>query len=194
MRIKEFNPEEVLEKAELLFWQQGYEKTSIQNLVDTMGISRRSMYDTFGDKHKLFLLSLNMYYEQTSQEIANKLDESSNLGSNIKLIFDTYIHHSSKKPVGCLLVNSATELSIVDPEAYQKIKFYFRLENDALLALLERFSDDLLPNTNLVDVAKTLQNSLIGIRVLAKVNPQVEQLDSIVDHTIKALPWKDNEL
>ncbi|MGO2638704.1 MAG: TetR/AcrR family transcriptional regulator, partial [Enterococcus viikkiensis] len=57
-RVKEFDETEVLTKAMQLFWQQGYEKTSMQELVDVMGIHRRSIYDTFGDKHQLFLKSL----------------------------------------------------------------------------------------------------------------------------------------
>ena len=55
-RTKEFDEQVVLTKAMNLFWEQGYEKTSMQELVDRMGIHRRSIYDTFGDKHQLCLL------------------------------------------------------------------------------------------------------------------------------------------
>ena len=50
-RSKEFEENEVLDKAMRLFWEQGYEKTSMTDLVEHMGIHRRSLYDTFGDKH-----------------------------------------------------------------------------------------------------------------------------------------------
>lgn len=56
-RSKEFDEKAVLRKAMELFWEQGYEKTSMQDLVDHMGIHRRSIYDTFGDKRSLFLAS-----------------------------------------------------------------------------------------------------------------------------------------
>ncbi len=49
-RPKNFNPEEALNKAMDLFWDRGFEATSIQDLVDNVGINRASMYDTFGDK------------------------------------------------------------------------------------------------------------------------------------------------
>ncbi|WP_246772684.1 TetR/AcrR family transcriptional regulator [Paenibacillus polymyxa] len=60
-RSKEFDETEVLDKAMQLFWEQGYEKTSMTDLVKHMGIHRRSLYDTFGDKHTLFLMALDRY-------------------------------------------------------------------------------------------------------------------------------------
>lgn len=53
-RSREFDENVVLQKAMELFWKQGYEKTSLNDLVEHMGIHRRSLYDTFGDKHTLF--------------------------------------------------------------------------------------------------------------------------------------------
>ncbi len=61
-RPKEFNHDEVLEKAMQVFWAKGYECTSMQNLVDAMGINRGSLYATFGDKHSLHLATLDRYY------------------------------------------------------------------------------------------------------------------------------------
>ena len=60
-RHKAFNREEVLDRAIEVFWAHGYEATSIQELVDSMGINRGSLYDTFGDKHRLFLEALDRY-------------------------------------------------------------------------------------------------------------------------------------
>ena len=60
-RIKEFDENEVLERAKLLFWKQGFHATSIQNLVDHLGISRGSIYDTFGGKNELYEKALKVY-------------------------------------------------------------------------------------------------------------------------------------
>ena len=60
-RTKCFNRDEALEKAMQAFWAKGYEATSVQDLVDCMGINRGSLYDTFGDKHQLFLEALDQY-------------------------------------------------------------------------------------------------------------------------------------
>ena len=70
-RYKEFDQDKALNKAMTLFWQKGYASTSIQDLVDHMGIGRRSLYDTFKSKHDLFLAALDRYrdiaYESTSR-------------------------------------------------------------------------------------------------------------------------------
>src|SRR3569833_1374812 len=72
-RTKDFDEDEVLSRAMDLFWLKGYNGTSMQDLVDGLGISRSSLYDTYGDKHSLFLKSLENYkrlgYEQMDKII-----------------------------------------------------------------------------------------------------------------------------
>nr|WP_083442409.1 helix-turn-helix domain-containing protein [Paenibacillus sp. IHB B 3415] len=63
-RTKEFEINEVLDKAVQLFWMQGYEKTSMQDLVNFMGIHRRSIYDSFGDKHALYMKALKLHWSR----------------------------------------------------------------------------------------------------------------------------------
>jgi TetR/AcrR family transcriptional repressor of nem operon len=62
-RHKEFDRDAVLHKAMEVFWSRGYGATSIQDLVKHMGINRQSLYDTFGDKHALYLQALDRYGE-----------------------------------------------------------------------------------------------------------------------------------
>src|ERR1700743_1113257 len=68
-RTKDFDENEVLQKAMNLFWYKGYNGTSMQDLVDGLGISRSSLYDTFGDKHALFMRALENYQVITSQNL-----------------------------------------------------------------------------------------------------------------------------
>src|SRR5688500_18902266 len=60
-RHKEFDKAEVLEKAMLLFWRQGYEATSVRDLIEATGISSSSLYESFGDKRALYLAALRLY-------------------------------------------------------------------------------------------------------------------------------------
>jgi TetR/AcrR family transcriptional repressor of nem operon len=66
-RTKEFNPDEALGKAMALFWEQGYEHTSMQDLVTHMGVHKRSMYDTYGDKQALFHKAFSSYVDATEE-------------------------------------------------------------------------------------------------------------------------------
>ena len=74
-RNKAFEPEERLEKAKCLFWQKGYNATSMQDLVETMGLNRGSIYDTYGDKHSLFLQCLQSYTEGLFEDYRKVAEE-----------------------------------------------------------------------------------------------------------------------
>lgn len=68
MRPKEFDRDTVLDKAMELFWRQGYQGTSIQALVEHVGINRASLYATFGDKHRLYLEAMDRYLDRIVAE------------------------------------------------------------------------------------------------------------------------------
>jgi len=57
-RPREFDLNEALQAAMLLFWERGYEATSIDDLLQQMGINRASLYGTLGQKRELFLKAL----------------------------------------------------------------------------------------------------------------------------------------
>ena len=66
-RAKEFDYDVILDRATDIFLEKGYEHTSVQDLVDHLGIHRRSIYDTYGDKRQLYLKILNKYDQDMSQ-------------------------------------------------------------------------------------------------------------------------------
>ena len=63
-RNKDFDEEELLEKAVNVFWKKGYNATSAQDLVDALGINRSSLYNTYTDKKTLFTKSLKHYQQK----------------------------------------------------------------------------------------------------------------------------------
>ena len=71
-RKKNFDEVEVLDKAVNLFWEKGYNATSIQDLVEGLGINRASIYDTWGDKHQLYLSALKRYRQNSSSWLLNE--------------------------------------------------------------------------------------------------------------------------
>ncbi len=58
---KQFDTEVALTKAMEVFWEHGYEATSLSALLKNMGIGKKSLYDTFGNKRSLFLKALEYY-------------------------------------------------------------------------------------------------------------------------------------
>src|SRR6266568_1383877 len=113
-RQKEFNRDEVLHKAMEVFWTRGYEGASIQDLVKHMGINRQSIYDTFGDKHSLFLQSLDRYREIENRKVFAVLERPGSVKRNLRQLFEEVISRSISaegRRRGCFVGNSMSELA-----------------------------------------------------------------------------------
>jgi len=111
-RQKQFERDTVLLDAMLLFRDKGYEATSIQDLVDRMGINRFSLYATFGSKHDLFVAALEAYYDQVAVPFFDRLsrgDEGVAVIESVLLELVTRIKRGVSSN-GCLLCNSIAEV------------------------------------------------------------------------------------
>ncbi|HJP62421.1 MAG TPA: TetR/AcrR family transcriptional regulator, partial [Mucilaginibacter sp.] len=95
-RTKDFDEDEVLEKAMNLFWLKGYNGTSMQDLVDGLGISRSSLYDTYVDKHTLFLRSLEHYKSKAGESMGKIIQSSSTAKEKIKRMLEYIINELIK--------------------------------------------------------------------------------------------------
>ncbi len=76
MRPKTFDQTQALEAAMFQFWEAGFEGSSMQNLVDRMGISRQSLYDTYGNKRELFEAALKKYREEVIEPSLARLSDT----------------------------------------------------------------------------------------------------------------------
>lgn len=188
-RSKEFDENVVLKKAMELFWEQGYEKTSLSDLVEHMGIHRRSLYDTFGDKHTLFLKTIDYYEELIKKEVQFGILHTETAKQAIQFVFDFMIEGYENRPWGCLIVNSATEMGLRDKEVKEKTEAVF-MHTEHLLADLVRkgqqtgeFSCDY----NAEVLAEILQNTLLGIRVHLRTSTSKEKLHRIASFFLDLL-------
>ncbi|MER3318540.1 MAG: TetR family transcriptional regulator [Allomuricauda sp.] len=111
-RVKLFDENEVLTKAMNLFWKQGYSATSIQDLVVHLGINRASLYDTFGDKEKLFKKSFELYRKQSIDKIRQLFKNQPNVKEGFSELFNNAVSEAllDKDRKGCFAVNNTTEL------------------------------------------------------------------------------------
>ncbi|MDQ0113666.1 TetR/AcrR family transcriptional regulator [Paenibacillus harenae] len=185
-RSKEFEESAVLEKAMRLFWEQGYEKTSMTDLVEHMGIHRRSLYDTFGDKHTLFLKAYNRYFDKVNASIAGEVKRSKTAAEALKFISDFMI---SEEGSGCLIVNSAVELAARDADVDTKSTVCFTETEQLLKEIIVWGQQDseFTTDYDAGEMAEYLHNVLVGLRAMARTSISKEKLNRITDISIKLL-------
>ena len=124
-RPKEFEREVALKGAMETFWKQGYEATSVSDLVEATGINRGSMYDTFGSKYDLYLEALREYAENSTDQLSQILNSDRGSGlENLRSFFD-YIEeklYSGEVCLGCMVLNAAVELGPQNAEITSLVK------------------------------------------------------------------------
>lgn len=187
-RNREFCDQTALQKAMQLFWAKGYHATSIQDLVDHLGINRASMYNTYGDKRALFQKSLDFYKRSQSEELQSFLQSHPNPVDGLKALFGQAIEESQSESIskGCFMVNATTELASQDPEIAE-----FLTENQTSV---QSFFEDYLKHAKAKgelksDLDPTVMASLLftlynGIQVVSKLNPDTKRMQASVDEVL----------
>lgn len=190
-RSKEFEESVVLDKALRLFWEQGYEKTSMTDLVKHMGIHRRSLYDTFGDKRSLYLKVMDRFGEKINVELSNGINHSKTATEALHFVFEFMIRLNVEEnlPPGCLMVNSAVELAMRDINVDKKSINSFVSTEQKLkeIILWGQENEEFASEFDAEEWAEYLNSVLIGLRVMARTSVTKEKLNHITNMTIKLL-------
>lgn len=107
-RPRQFDADEALERALRVFWQKGYEGTTLPDLVQAMKINRPSLYAAFGNKEELFRKAIDRYVDSTTVFIQNAMKEPTARGAVEKLLNESIrLVTDRKNPRGCFMVQSA---------------------------------------------------------------------------------------
>jgi TetR/AcrR family transcriptional repressor of nem operon len=190
-RTKDFDENEVLAKAVKLFWQKGYNGTSMQDLVDGLGISRSSIYDTFGDKHQLYLKALCTYRQNQVAVRDRILNASVPAKAAIRQLMDLTIDQMmrDKQHKGCFLVNSAVENAPHDKETSAIICQNDRELENAFSEVIKRgqTSGEIASKLDPRALARFLFNNIVGIQVTAKSAADKAAFDDVVNLTMSVL-------
>ena len=97
------------------FWAKGYEATSMADLCNCTGLHKGSLYQAFGDKHKLFMNALKHYADTEFREVAAVAFQSASPLENIRAAVDKIMEDAGSQK-GCMMINSMVELAPHDPE------------------------------------------------------------------------------
>ena len=190
-RQKEFDREEVLHKAMEVFWARGYERSSIQDLVQHMGINRQSIYDTFGDKHTLFLQALDLYREIHSRKVFEQLDRPGSVKKNLRLLFAGVVDRAllEEGRRGCFVGNAMSELAGRCKETATRTCSSVATAEKMFLRALERGKEqgELGRVRDTRAVARFLYCNLQGLLLMAKATRDRKLLNDVVKVTLSVL-------
>jgi TetR/AcrR family transcriptional repressor of nem operon len=170
-RQKEFDEAEVLDQAVELFRARGYQSTSFCDLTSELGVSRQSLYDTYGDKQTLFLASLKRYRERALDRMRRALAAPGPIRPLLEQFFTGAMNASCKdEHPGCLMVNSMVEMAPHDP-AIRALAVAHARDIEGLFAArlsLAQRSGDIAKGKDPVALARYLHHTLLGLAVAAR--------------------------
>ncbi len=192
-RTKHFDRDTALEAAMTLFWKRGYHATSVQMLVDATGLSRSSLYASFGDKQVLFLAAIELYLESVNRARIAQMMASESPRDGIEQFFNDMIDFSTGKGkrLGCLLTNSAIEFGRGDGEVQARIFGVFSSVESAFAKTVARGQarKEIATAQSPQAMARFLMTLVQGVRVMSQVNPKKAWLRSalavglgVIDH------------
>jgi len=190
-RPRDFDEKEALEKALHLFWLKGYNGTSPQDLLDTLELSRSSLYRTFTDKHTLFLKALARYQEFTTSEIKKVIDPADTVKETIRKILELIAGAvlTDEQHRGCFMLNSEIELSLHDPQVHEMVVKNDLEMEDIFYNLLKKGQQtgELSKSYDPRAMAGFFLNTAKGIRVTAKSNSDKKTFQHIIDFALLTL-------
>ncbi|HDX9630367.1 TPA: TetR/AcrR family transcriptional regulator [Bacillus cereus] len=190
-RTREFDEDQVLDAAMQLFWEKGYEATSLSDLTSRMGIQRPSIYSAFGDKKELFEAALRRYTMSRASDVRNRLQSHSSVKESFSIFFADVVNeeYAGDLSKGCFCINTMVELAPHD----ERFEILTR-EHQMYLAVIfqetiERGiqSGELEVNTDAKSLAQALIVALIGLTVMMKSRPQRSFVDNVIAATLTLL-------
>jgi len=191
-RTKEFDPDEALQKALELFWERGYDATSMADLVQHLGIARASIYATFGGKHDLYVKAFERYLQTRDPDVVEVLSQPGPALPAVRSLVEAYAEESlcDERRRGCMVVNAAVEVMPRDPQIARRVEASWDTVETALTSALTRAraQGEISGEKDPRALARFLLVMMQGLRVLGRAHPDPGR---IRDATAQALAVLD---
>ncbi len=185
-----FDQKKVINSVVKLFWEHGYEATSMKNISDATGLQPGSLYSAFGNKRRLFLTAIDTYFEESMAGPMVLLSGAGTPLQRIHALFRYVVNDTCRTGSnGCLLVNALLETPADDTELRKRIaKMFLELE----LAIKDVLSEaaacgELAPGKDPGLQAKLLVNNIYGLRVYSKLQPKSPVMTDMIEDLIASL-------
>ena len=189
---KQFEPDAVLGKAMMVFWRKGFAATTVSDLTDAMGIGRKSLYETFGNKRDVFIKALERYSNTIVERIcAGITDPAQPALHNVRRTLDSIqAYNASPMSRGCMYGVAAAETLTDDTELAGILRIHLRRYEDAFHMAFVRAQQegDLDPNADSRDLARLFLSIVQGMNIIGRVTETSAVPRSIADAAMRTLP------
>jgi TetR/AcrR family transcriptional repressor of nem operon len=189
-RPREFDRDAAVERAMSVFWRKGYAATSTDDLLRAMNIGRQSMYDTFGDKHRLYLEALERYQRESVAENIGRLRSTASPLAGIEaFVIGIIASDKSARERGCMGVGSICEFGNTDTDL---VTLRARSGGAQHRALIERLrhaqaANEIGANVDIERAARFVETMMFGLQVSAKAGSSLQSLRDTVAFAIASL-------
>lgn len=187
----EFDPDAALDAAMETFWQHGYEATYLSDLLAATGLSKSSLYQTFGNKQSLFEACLVRYREIQVKQMLSALAKAKSAMAFLEaLLLGIAQEARCREPSkGCLIINTATELSGREPSIAQLVSQGIEAFGSVMRAAIERgqADGDIPADRDVESLSQYLLASIAGLRAMVKAGANEKAVRQIVGVVLTAL-------
>ncbi|MGI9544077.1 MAG: TetR/AcrR family transcriptional regulator [Cyclobacteriaceae bacterium] len=190
-RNRTFNETDVLEKAADLFWKQGYEATSTEELLEVMGLNKGSLYNTFHSKKEVFIRSMKGFVDSYIKNFDREMAASN---EPLKLIGNSFLKVATTKDLqahadGCFMGNAIAEFANIDPELEKiAVTATIKLEKLYLKYLkIAKKSGQLQSREKPEVLARYLVNLWNGINITRRMYPNEKELMPFIKTSLEVI-------
>ena len=190
-RPRAFDRDEALDRAVETFWAHGYSATSLDDLTGSMGINRPSLYGSFGNKHDLFLQSIDRYNATIGRRPVDAFLQQADIRKAVEAFFTTAIGcvAANDTPSGCLIMSVASVRAASDDAVREKMNQNFEERVAIMSQHIAAARDDgqLPPDTDAVNFARMMHAILHGLAARARVGASRKELRHLADGFLAVL-------
>lgn len=189
-RPRIFDPDLVLENAMQLFWSKGYEATSLQDLLAGTGLSKSSLYESFGNKQSLFEAAFSRYFDIRARQMYERLEQAR---SPLTFIRDSLLSVVEEvgqgTPRGCMLVNVANEFSTREPAVRGLIELATRRFRQVFERAFEQAQacGEIADRRPPASLALYMHCVMVGLRTQVKSGLPREELLIVIDQAMASM-------
>lgn len=191
-RPKLFCQDEALNKAQEVFWEKGYEGSSMNDLLEAMGISRQSLYNTYGNKHSLFIQCLRTYINNSHESIMAMFSgpehAEDKLKNNISMLEDYFFGPDQK---GCFSSFAIQEMAQKDEEVRRMLEEKYdnnsKIFQDFFSKAIE--SGEIESKLSPSELADLYDSILLGVTSLCKLPGRESQIKNVFQAFLKQVEF-----